>query len=118
MEKNITQEVEDQIELDEAERKYLEEREKKINKWIETHKKNNFDFSVLSEFETEVLKEALTFNGKVISISWIQRNFRSSYRKACDTIDILTERGAIATCEDMKEAGLSSMSRIILISFE
>ena len=97
----------DRLQKNEEERqKYIKEKKTVIENWRKENLNKDFDISVLSEEEINILKVALDMELKSISISWVQRKFAMGYCKAAKLIDHLEECGAVSTYEDVEELGL------------
>lgn len=101
---------------EEERQKYIKEKKDVIDKWRKENLNKDFDVSVLSEEEINILKVALEMELKSISISWVQRRFAMGYCKAGRIIDHLEECGAISTYEEVEALGLAKSGRIIKIS--
>lgn len=92
----------------------LEYKGRVIQDWLKINFNKNFDYSVLTEIEKNILKEALKFDSKTISISWIQHRFKMGYCKAVAIVDHLEECGAVSSRFDAENIGLRAV-RIIRV---
>lgn len=104
--------------LEEEHQQYIAKKKDVVENWRKENLNKDFDFSVLSELEINILKTALETDLKSLSISWIQRKFAMGYCKAGNIIEHLEACGAVSTFEDVEELGLSKSGRIIRVSFE
>ena len=98
--------------------KYIADKKDVIENWRKENLNEDFDSSVLSEEEIQILKVALTMELKYISISWVQCKFAMGYCKAGRIIEHLEECGAISTFEETENLGLAKSGRIIKISLK
>ncbi len=106
-----------QLQKNEEDRqKYIKEKKDFIDAWRKENINKEFDITVLSEEELNILKVALEMELKSISISWVQRKFAMGYCKAARIIDHLEECGAISTLEEAEKLGLSKSGRIVKIA--
>lgn len=87
--------------------------------WRTQHLNKDFDKSVLSEQDYEILKKAYDeTEPKTISISWVQRAYNMGYARAGAIIDRLEASGAISSYRDMEGLGLLTSKRIIIVSLD
>lgn len=94
----------------------LEYKERAIKDWLKDNFNENFDYTVLTEKEKDILKEALKVFGNTISTSWIQHKFKMGYCKAATMVNHLEECGAVSSRFDAENIGLRAV-RIIRIRF-
>lgn len=100
---------------EEERQKYIKEKKDVIDNWRKENLNKDFDVSVLSKEEINILKVALEMELKSISISWVQRRFAIGYCKAGRLIAHLEECGAISTYEEAKRLGLTKAEQIIKV---
>lgn len=103
-------------ENEEAQQRYIDEKKEIVENWRKDNLNADFDFSVLSEEEIDILKVALNSELKSISLSWLQRKFAMSYRKATAVLEKFERYGAVSTVEDIEKLGLNKSGRIIRVT--
>lgn len=105
-------------ELIKERRQDIQMKKENVEKWRAENINENFNVSILDEFQLKILQEALETELKCLSISWLQRKFNIGYPKACVIVDFFEKHGIVSTYEESCELGVDKYGRIIRIDIE